>query len=348
MQNTRYKMQDQRSRRKIQGLVVLFFTFAFCVLNVYLVSAASPPVRLKDIAHVLEARDNQLMGFGLVAGLKNSGDSIQTQFTKQALTNLLSRMGIAPEDKEFKSKNIAAVMVTAKLPPYTQVGQKIDVVVSSLGDATSLQGGTLLMTPMIGADDAVYAVAQGPIEMGFSGMEGGDVTPIEKRQTNVGRIVNGGIVEQEVPVTIDQGYVTVVLDKPDYTTASRIVTAMRQAGISARARDAATIIASKEASQDMVDYISTIGNLSIVPDAVARIVINELTGVVVMGENVRIAPVAVSYGDVNVTIASGSAGATISDIVAALNAVGIKPKDLVAIIHAIKASGAISADIEVM
>ncbi len=303
---------------------------------------------MKDIAHVLEARDNQLMGFGLVAGLKNSGDSFQTQFTKQALTNLLSRMGIAPQDKEFRSKNVASVMVTAKLPPYSPVGQKIDVVVSSLGDATSLQGGTLLMTPLMGADDDVYAVAQGPIAVGFSGMEGSDVTPAEKRQTDVGRIVNGAIVEREVPVSIDQNYVTVVIDKPDYTTASRIVSAMRQAGISARARDAATIIASKEASQDMVDYISTIGNLTIVPDAVARIVINEITGVVVMGENVKIAPVAVSYGDVNVTVSSGTAEATLSDIVSALNAVGIKPKDLVAIIHAIKSSGAISADVEVM
>ena len=139
-----------------------------------------------------------------------------------------------------------------------------------------------------------------------------------------------------------------MIDKPDYTTATRIVNAMKQAGINARARDAATIIASKEASQDMVEYISTIGNLSIVPDSVARIVINEITGVVVMGENVKIAPVAVSYGDVNVTISSGAAGTTLADVVAALNAVGIKPKDLVAIIHAIKSSGAISADIEVM
>ena len=326
----------------------MFFTFAFLLLSSTFIFAASPSVRLKDIAHVLEARDNQLMGFGLVAGLKNSGDTIQTQFTKQALTNLLSRMGIAPQDKEFRSKNIAAVMVTAKLPPFTQVGQKIDVVVSSLGDATSLQGGTLLMTPLMGADDDVYAVAQGPIAMGFSGMDGSVVTAAEKRQTNVGRIVNGAIVEREVPVSIDEGYVTVVIDKPDYTTATRIVNAMKQAGIHARARDAATIIASKEASQDMVEYISTIGNLSIVPDSVARIVINEITGVVVMGENVKIAPVAVSYGDVNVTISSGSAGTTLADVVAALNAVGIKPKDLVAIIHAIKSSGAISADIEVM
>lgn len=346
MTKSKIKNQKIKVKTKIQKILFLICTFAFCLLT--FAFAASPPVRVKDIAHVLEARDNQLMGFGLVAGLKNTGDTIQTEFTKQALTNLLSRMGIVPQDREFRSRNVAAVMVTAKLPPYAQVGQKIDVGVSSLGDATSLQGGILLMTPLMGGDDNVYAVAQGAVALGFSGMEGGDVTPIEKRQTNAGRIVNGAIVEREVPVTIDETYVTVVIDKPDYTTASRIVAAMKDAGIPGRARDAATIIAAKAANQDTVDYISAIENLTIVPDSVARIEVNELTGVVVMGENVKIAPVAVSYGDVNVTISSGTNEATISDLVSALNAVGIKPKDLVAIIHAIKSSGAISGDVEVM
>jgi flagellar P-ring protein precursor FlgI len=339
MKRSLFNTKTVRYMLLINAFLLIILTFAF---------AASPPVRLKDIAHVLEARDNQLMGFGLVAGLKNTGDSIQTQFTKQALTNLLSRMGIVPQEKEFKSRNVAAVMVTAKLPPYAQVGQKIDVVVSSLGDATSLQGGILLMTPLMGGDDNVYAVAQGSVALGFSGMEGGQVTAIEKRQTNAGRIVNGAIVEREVPVSIDQAYITVVIDKPDYTTASRIVGAMRDAGMPGRARDAATIIVAKTANQDTVDYISAIENLTLVPDSVARIVINELTGVVVMGENVKIAPVSVSYGDVNVSVSSGTNEATISDLVSALNAAGIKPKDLVAIIHAIKSSGAISAGVEVM
>lgn len=338
----------KKSLFKTKTVRCMFLTNAFLLIILTFAFAASPPVRVKDIAHVLEARDNQLMGFGLVAGLKNTGDTIQTQFTKQALTNLLSRMGIVPQEREFRSRNIAAVMVTAKLPPYAQVGQKIDVAVSSLGDATSLQGGVLLMTPLMGADDNVYAVAQGSLAVGFSGMEGGQVTAIEKRQTNAGRIISGAIVEREVPVSVNQDYITVVIDKPDYTTASRIVTAMREAGIPGRARDAATIIVARAPNQDIVDYISAIENLTIVPDSVARVVINELTGVVVMGENVKIAPVAVSYGDVNVVVSSGTGGATIADLVSALNAVGIKPKDLVALIHAIKSAGAISADVEVM
>ena len=333
---------------KINFMTILLFACIFPFLSFSSTFAVAPSVRVKDIAHVLEARDNQLIGFGLVAGLKNTGDSIQTEFTKQALTNLLSRMGIAPGEKEFRSKNVAAVMVTAKLPPFSQVGQKIDVSVSSLGDATSLQGGNLLMTPLQGADDNVYAVAQGPVTLGFSGTEGNMVVGIEKRQPNAGRVINGGIVEREVPVSMDENFISIVIDKPDYTTASRIVGAMKQVGIRARARDAATVIASKEVYQDIVEFISAIENLTIVPDSVARIVVNEQTGVIVMGENVKIAPVAVSYGDINISILSTTPEATISDLVSALNAVGVKPKDLVSILHAIKSSGAISADIEVM
>lgn len=347
MKKSKIKNHGPMIQAKIHKYLSLICVVLFFLLSFDLAFAASPSVRLKDIAHILEARDNQLMGFGLVAGLKNTGDSIQTEFTKQALTNLLSRMGIAPMDKEFKSRNIASVMVTAKLPPYSQVGQKIDVVVSSLGDATSLQGGTLLMTPLMGADDNVYAVAQGPVAVGFSAMENSPTMPVEKRQTNVGRISSGGIVEREVPVSIDEDFVTIVIDNPDYTTASRIVSAMRQVGIRGRARDAATVIASKEAYQDTVDFISAIENLTVVPDATARIVVNELTGVVVMGENVKISPVAVSYGDVNVIISTGTGEATISDLVSALNAAGVQPKDLISIIYAIKSSGAVSADIEV-
>jgi len=338
----------KRSKIKIQVFLLLTCIFSFCLFPFNPGLAVSPSVRVKDIGRILEARDNQLMGFGLVAGLKNTGDSIQTEFTKQALTNLLSRMGIAPQEKEFRSRNVAAVMVTAKLPAFATVGQKIDVTVSSLGDATSLQGGILLMTPLQGADDNVYAVAQGSVALGFSAMEGGNPVPTEKRQTNAGRVINGGIVEREVPVSLDENFVSIVLDKPDYTTASRVVSAMRWKGISARARDAATIIASKEANQEMVDFISVIENLTLVPDAIARIVVNEQTGVVVMGENVKISPVAVSYGDISVTVLSTTSEATLSDLVSALNAIGIKPKDMVAILQAIKSSGAVSADIEVL
>lgn len=313
-------------------------------------TSASAQVRLKDIAHILEARDNQLMGFGLVVGLKNTGDTIQTQFTKIALTNLLSRMGIVPMDKDFKSKNVAAVMVTAKLPAFVNNGQKIDVTVSSLGDATSLQGGTLLMTQLQGPDDNVYAVAQGQLEVGYP--DTGDSYLNVKKQTNNARIANGAIVEKEVPVSVAEDYVSVVLDKPDYTTASRVAAAMQEAGISAKARDAATIVASKEASKDMVDFIATIENLNVVPDVVAKVVVNEQNGAIVMGENVTIAPVAVSYGDINVTILEASSESTeqvtLSKLVTVLNSVGVRPKDLIAIIQAIKSSGAISADLEVI
>jgi len=352
MKNLRLKAQGSRPRYFI---IVLFLIVAFCVLRFELAFSASAPVRVKDIAHVLEARDNLLMGFGLVVGLKNTGDSTQTEFTKTALTNLLSRVGIAPQDKEFKSKNIASVMVTAKLPPFVNEGQKIDVTVASLGDATSLLGGTLLMTPLQGADDNVYAVAQGQVSLGTLGADVYQAP--ERKQTNVGRITNGGLVEREVPVSIGENFVSIVVDKPDYTTAYRVVSAMKEAGISARARDAATIIASRDASVDMVEFISVIENLTVIPDSIARIVINEQTGVIVMGENVRISPVAVSYGNVNVVVSpvsiesSGEAqegGATISGLVSALNAAGVRPKDLISILQAIKSSGAISADIEVM
>lgn len=333
--------------KKINLWIIFVLASIFACLFCSVAYSVPPTVRVKDIAHVMEARDNQLIGFGLIAGLKNTGDSIQTEFTKQALTNILSRMGIAPGEKEFKSKNVASVMVTAKLPPYAQVGQKIDVVVSSLGDATSLQGGTLLMTPLQGADDNVYAVAQGPVTLGFAGTEGNVITS-DKRQPNAGKVINGGIVEREVPVSIDENSISIVIDKPDYTTASRIVAAMKQVGIRARARDAATVITSKEVYQDMVEFISAIENLTVVPDTTARIVINEQTGVIVMGENVRIAPIAVSYGDTNISVLATTPEATVSDLVSALNAIGVKPRDLISILHAIKSSGAISADIEVM
>jgi flagellar P-ring protein FlgI len=337
--------------KKIFILVLIAISFTATL------SAAAVPVRLKDIGHILEARDNQLMGFGLVVGLKNTGDTIQTEFTKIALTNLLSRMGIVPMDREFRSKNVAAVMVTAKLPPFVNNGQKIDVTVSSLGDATTLQGGTLLMTQLEGPDDVVYAVAQGQLEVGYADTDNTFLT--ERRLSNSGRIANGGIVEKEVPVSIADDYVSIVLDKPDYTTASRVAAAMQEAGISAKARDAATIVASKEASKDMVDFIASIEDLNVVPDTVAKVVINEQNGVIVMGENVTISPIAVSYGDTNVAIGStttGSAGGTVEatepvtlmQLVTVLNSVGVRPKDLIAIIQAIKSSGAISADIEVI
>ncbi len=338
--------------------------------------AASPPVRLKDIARVLEARDNQLMGFGLVVGLRNTGDRSQNEVTQQALANVLSRMGVIPQAVDFKTRNTAAVMVTAVLPAFVKPGDKIDITVSSVGDATSLQGGTLLTTPLQGVDDQVYAVGQGNVVVGAESF------PYVKQQTTtVGRIPAGGLVEKEVLVTTSKtGTVTLVLNQPDFTSANRVAAALNRAGLNAEAKDASTILVSSDSGEDYVALVSRIEAVRVTPDTIAKIVINERTGTIVIGENVVIAPVAVSYGGIDVTIrdvalvgdsAVASAdqyqtvtrarldktGAklqvvpatpTLSQLVRALNAINASPKDMIAILQALKKSGAIKAELEVI
>lgn len=361
--------------------ILIFSIFCFLVNGV---SAASPAVRIKDIAHVLEARENQLMGFGLVVGLRNSGDRNQTGFTQQALTNLLSRMGVVPQTVDFKSRNVAAVIVTAKLPPFVKSGQKLDVTVSSMGDATSLQGGTLLLTPLHGVDDKVYAVAQGSLLVGLAA--GTPSVPyIKQKQTTVGRIPGGALVEKEVPVSIGkEGVLTIVLDNPDFTTANRMVASIQRLGLDAKAKDAGTITIPVLSDADIVSLVSRVEKLAVVPDVVAKIVVNERTGTIVIGESVKIAPVAVSYSGIDVVIGNvalfteGSAadsmqeasryrarstaqlkrtegrltlvpaGATLSSLVRALNTIGASTQDLIAILQAMKKSGAIKAELEVI
>ncbi|MFC1559474.1 flagellar basal body P-ring protein FlgI [Candidatus Margulisiibacteriota bacterium] len=374
--------------------IIISFLIGFTLVSS--VFAASPPVRIKDIAHVLEARDNPIMGFGLVVGLKNTGDSSRTEFTKQALTNMLSRMGIAPQEGDFKSRNVAAVIVTAKLPPFLKPGQKIDVTVSSVGDANSIKGGILLLTPLHGTDEKIYAIAQGSVVVGHLGVEGTHSSAFVRKPSTVGRIAGGGIVEKEVPVTVSSDFVAIVLDKPDFTTASRVVSSLQKSGVNAEAKDAATIIATLptareaalrgESVEPRVAFVSRIENVTVVPDSVAKIVINERNGIIVIGENVRIAPVAVAYEGINVTIANmatysrssaddgslvqvdayseftprvresgadkgitaASGGASLADLVRALRAIGARPKDLIEILQAIKAAGALSAEIEII
>jgi len=367
---------------RITYYALLYSFIAFFVSAVQPALAASPPVRIKDIAHILEARENQLMGFGLVVGLSNSGDKTQTGFTQQAITNLLSRMGMVPQLVDFKSRNVAAVMVTATLPPFVKSGQKLDVTVSSLGDANSLRGGVLLQTPLRGADDQVYAVAQGSVLVGAS--QAATVPYIRSQQETVGIISNGAMVEQEVPVSMAaQGNLTIVIDNPDFTTANRMVQSIRTAGLTATAKDAGTISV-PIGTGEVVAQVSLIENLRLVPDQIAKIVVNERTGTIVIGENVRLAPAAVSYAGIDVTIGdvnlytsgfSGSntqdqtqfsaqtrakpqkdtgrlqtvtGGTTLSTLVRALNAVGATPKDLIAILQAMKKAGAIQAEFEVL
>jgi len=388
------------------------FSFALRLfLIIFLVApsfAVSPPVRIKDIATIKEFRENQLMGFGLVVGLKQTGDSQQTEFTKQALTNLLTKMGLqgptplntsgtnpiynlstVPKSQEFKSKNVAAVMVTANLPPFAKPGKKIDVTVSSIGDATSLKGGTLLQTPLYGADGNVYAVAQGPISVGGYYGPASVSSTISEVQTS-GRIPNGAIVEKEVlanfefvseaPLTEEaflsgQGsssYFSVILNEPDFTTASRVAYTIAQAGIDAKAEDPSTITIALASGENIMDVISRVENLTVVPDVKAKVVINERTGTVVIGEDVKIAPVAVTFGHITVTISENSTpsfsgassskynvleqtkplaevgGASLGDLIRSLNAIGASSRELISILQAIKAAGALNTEIEVM
>jgi flagellar P-ring protein precursor FlgI len=366
--------------KRISALLFILLLGSTAVL------AASPAVRLKDIAHILGARENQLMGFGLVVGLNNSGDRSQSSFSQQAITNLMSRMGVVPPTVDFKSRNAAAVIVTATLPPFVRSGQKLDVTVSSLGDASSLQGGTLLITPLQGVDDQVYAVAQGSLIVG-SDPSYPNVPYATQRQVTVGRIPAGALVEKEVPVSLEvRGGITVVLDDPDFTTATRVVAAINKAGYQASARDAATILV--DVVDDPVLLISKIENLTVSPDTVAKIVVNERTGTIVIGENVVISPVAVSYSGIDVYIGDvslysigdatdtgGTSGAgdqryqastkahfkrsqeqltivpaspTLATLVRALNTIGASPKDLISILQAMKKSGAIKAPLEVI
>ena len=376
----------KQMKTAIKILMILFINLTFVIGHCSFVYAVSPAVRVKDIGRVLEARENQLMGFGLVVGLRNSGDRSQTGFTQQALTNLISRMGMMPQSVDFKSRNVAAVMVTATLPPFVRIGHKIDVTVSSMGDATSLQGGTLLITPLQGVDGTVYAVAQGSLLVGVDPGMPANVPYVRQRQVTAGRVPGGALVEKEVPVSVGNlGALTIVLDEPDFTTASRVANSIRKAGIEAVAKDAGTVNVAYYSESNMVSLVSRIENLTVVPDSVAKIIVNERTGTIVIGENVKIAPAAVSYAGLDVIIgdmslySEGTAnddaaqqsdsryharsisrlkrsegqlsvvnGTTLASLVRALNAVGASPRDMIAILQAMKKAGAIKAELEVI
>lgn len=296
---------------------LLFLIIVFCITGVSAQVQAptssaiiEPEVRLKDIGKIVGSRDNQLLGFGLVVGLRNTGDSSQAAFTNKALGNLLKKVGISSDGSGFKTRNVAGVMVTATLPPYLRKGQKIDVVVSSLGDSTSLLGGTLLMTPLQGANLQTIAVAQGPVIVG--GVSGSNkYGSYAKNQTTVGRVPDGAIVEAEVPVTPeDTENITVVIHEPNFMTASRVSKALELDGFKGvKAIDASTIkipLASVE-SESLVDVIARIENVKVRPDSNSRVVINSKTGTVVIGQMVRLFPVAITHGGVSVTIESATA-----------------------------------------
>lgn len=340
-------------RHKMQSIFLSVLAFA----------AATKPcfgARVKDVASVKGVRDNLLIGYGLVIGLKGTGDS-GTDITSKSMVRLFDKMGIQTGATDFKSKNVAAVIVTAKLPPFARAGTRLDVTVSSIGDAGSLEGGTLLVTPLRAGDQNVYAVAQGPVSLGqltggSSGGGGGTSFP------TTARVPNGALIEKEVDGNFAQKKTFVLsLNNPDFTTAARLsrIINTELGGKYAVARDSGTIdlIVPFSYEGSGVELMATIENLQIDPDSKARVVLNERTGTIVIGENVRIENVAISHGDLAIEVSGPKGpkekvgiigGSTIKDVVKALNALGVTPKDLTAIFQALRASGALQGDLEVL
>ena len=351
-------------------------------------TAYTAPSRIKDIAEFEGVRENMLIGYGLVVGLKGTGDKIEDMpFTRESLIGMLERLGVNTRDaSSLKPKNIAAVMVTASLPPFGRQGSRIDVTVSALGDAKSLLGGTLLVTPLVGADGEVYSVAQGQVQVG--GFEAqGQGASISKGVPTSGRIPNGATIEREVPFTLaGMQTVNISLRNPDLTTARRVAAAVNSYLGSQQAvpDDPGTVKVTVPPGRNVVSLLTDIEQLRVEPDQLARVVIDEQTGIIVIGENVRVSRVAVAQGSLTIRVTETpqvsqpnpfsavgqtvvvprtdiqvdkgadrklgivDAGVSLQEVVNGLNALGIGPRDMISILQAIKAAGALQAEIEVM
>jgi flagellar P-ring protein FlgI len=350
------------------------------------VEAAS--ARIKDVVDVEGVRDNMLIGYGLVVGLNGTGDSLNNSpFTEQSLTGMLERMGVNTRGTNMRTKNVAAVMVTGTLQAYAAQGTRIDVTVSAMGDSKSLLGGTLLVTPLMGADGEVYAVAQGPIAVsGFSAQ--GQGASVTRGVPTAGRISSGAIVEREIQFSLAElPVLRLSLRNPDFTTAQRVATAIniQLRGNRAQATDPSSVLLTVPEARrgDVVGLITEIEQLRITPDQIARVVVDEKSGVIVMGENVRISTVAIAQGNLTIRItetpqvsqpgpfsqgqttvtpntniqvdeqsnnrlAVMNSGVTLQELVQSLNALGVGPRDMIAILQSIKAAGALQAEIEVI
>ncbi len=346
--------------------------------------------RIKDIADLEGVRSNQLLGYGLVIGLNGTGDDIKKSvFTKQAMINMIKRLGLSITPDVFrrmKTDNVAAVMVTAELPPFARPGSRIDIMVSSMGDATSLSGGTLLMTPLKGADGKTYAVAQGPLAVGSIAF-GGKTAKVQKNFPTAGRIAGGGLVERAVNYQLPpSGDLLYQLRTTDFTTAAHMAEAInrRFGPNTAHSIDSGSVkvLMPQDYDADLVSFISDLENIEVQVDIPARIVVNERTGTIVMGKDVRISKVAVSHGNLNLIIAESTVvsqpnplasgetvaapqttieavedegnlvvlemGVSINEIAKALNAIGATPRDLIAIFQAIKAAGALQGELIIL
>jgi flagellar P-ring protein precursor FlgI len=362
-----------------------FLAFSIvCSLGASSLAAA----RLKDLVDIEGVRENQLIGYGLVVGLAGKGDTQQTVFSNQSLTNLLERMGVAVSPTAIRVKNTAAVMVTATLPAFAQPGLRIDTTVAAIGDAGNLQGGILILTSLRGADGQVYAVAQGPVVTGgFAAGRGGSSQTVN--HPTVGRAPNGATVERPAPSVAPKSIVRLQLRQSDFTTSTRIVAAINQKfaakdAPAAHAENSGLVSVAIPAlfASRTTEFLSELENLTVEADRPARVIVNERTGTIVLGKDVRVAPVAILHGNLNVEIQTSLAvsqpgplsqgntevvpqttvgakeekartivlkqGATVEELCRALAAIGSTPRDIIAILQALRSAGALEAEIEVI
>jgi len=377
--------------KKVTGTVL----FVIILGNSYPVHA----IRIKDMTDVAGVRDNLLVGYGLVIGLAGTGDKTGTRFTTQSLANMLTRMGVTADPEKIKVKNVAAVMVTAKLPPFALPGTRIDVTLASLGDAKTLQGGTLLMTPLKAPDQIVYAVAQGDISVGgFIGGDEASGNTVQKNHPTAARIAGGGIIEREVKTGFaEKETIVFALHQPDFTTANSMATVINaglrdiatEIGETARPpfaipSNSATVSVSVPESYRgrLVEFMAKIEKLDVAVDFPAKVVVNERTGTIVMGSQVKIMDVAIAHGSLTIEVKTEkkvsqpgpfSAGTTadesdteivvtdepttmlalkgvttIDALVSGLNTLGVSPRELISILQAIKAAGALQAELEII
>jgi len=360
------------------------------VLAAWLLIAATAQgaTRLKELIAIQGARDNQLLGYGLVVGLAGTGDRRQTVFSAQSLTNLLERMGVSVPPTAIRVNNVAAVMVTANLPPFAQPGMRVDVTVAAVGDATNLQGGLLLLTSLRGPDGQVYAVAQGPVVTGGF-VAGGLGTQQTVNHPTTGRVPNGAIIERAAPSPAPGAKLRLQLRQADFTTAVRIAEAINKkfasgSSLVARAENPAVVAVEAPAlfAERMPEFLAEMENLTVEADRPAKVVVNERTGTIVMGKEVRISPVAIMHGSLTVEIQTSFSvsqpaplsggttqvvpqvgvgvkedkarnvvlkqGATVEELVRALSAIGSTPRDIIAILQNLRAAGALEAELEVI
>lgn len=384
-----FLLQARRKHRPRLGVAVWSAGAMLGAIAIGALTVAAPAaaqIRVKDIADVEGVRSNQLVGYGLVVGLNGTGDSLTNAiFTRQSLVGMLERLGVNTRDQELnlKTKNVAAVMVTADLPAFARNGSRIDVAVSALGDATNLTGGMLLVTPLLGADGEVYGVAQGALATGAISARG-SATSVTRGVPTSGRIANGATVEREIDFHLDRSAsIRLGLRNPDLTTARRIADVINRSvgGGLAHATDPRTVALALN-GRDPVDTLARIEDLRVEPDNAAIVIIDEASGTIVMGDNVRISTVAIAQGNLTIRVTETPevsqpgplsngrtavvprtqvqiddqhdrklgvlrGSVTLRDLVASLNALGVGPRDLISILQSIKAAGALQADLQV-